>query len=71
MLSVIYLRVLSALGTILAALCSKFFDNKILIAFGLILLSVSGLSLGGINLQVSMNLIEQSETHNYKTNMCT
>ncbi len=45
----------AALGTILAALCSKFFDNKILIAFGLILLSVSGLSLGGINLQVSMN----------------
>ena len=43
------------LGAIFAAGSSKYFNNKVLIALGLILVGVASLSLGNINLQVAIN----------------
>jgi DHA2 family multidrug resistance protein len=43
------------LGAIFSAAGSKYFDNKVLIASGLILVGIASLLLGNINLQVAIN----------------
>ena len=45
------------LGAILVAGVSRLFDNRILIALGLILIGVASLLLSGINLQVTINSV--------------
>ena len=43
------------IGAMFAAVSSKYFDNKVLIASGLILVGIASLLLSNINLQVAMN----------------